>query len=139
MNTNSPSPLGKKRHSHILSYMRCTIPLVTVLAFDLCGSYAEGSIDEIRRPAEQGNAEAQYYLGMCYYGGTGVPQDFSEAAKWFHLAAEKGNLNAQYQLGMCYLRGEGVPQDVTSAVKWLREAAQREHRGARAALRALGL
>jgi len=35
-----------------------------------------------RSAAEQGNAEAQYYLGMCYEQGRGVPKDSKEAEKW---------------------------------------------------------
>ena len=32
--------------------------------------------------AEQGYAAEQYNLGMMYYHGQGVPQDYKEAVKW---------------------------------------------------------
>ncbi|MDA0238165.1 MAG: hypothetical protein O3B03_06590, partial [Proteobacteria bacterium] len=32
-----------------------------------------------RRAAEQGNAKAQYNLGLMYDNGQGVPQDYQEA------------------------------------------------------------
>jgi uncharacterized protein len=40
--------------------------------------------------AEQGNAYAQYNLGLMYDYGTGVAQDYREAAKWYRLAAVRG-------------------------------------------------
>ncbi len=73
--------------------------------------------------ADQGNVEAQFYLGAAYYEGKSVPQDFKEAVKWFHLAAEQGNALAQYNLGVAYAAGKGVPQDFKEAVRWYRLAA----------------
>jgi hypothetical protein len=55
--------------------------------------------------------------------GRGVPQDKSEAAKWYRRAAEQGNADAQRALGFCYDNGEGVTQDKVAAVKWYRKAA----------------
>ena len=31
------------------------------------------------KAAEQGNAKAQFYMGVCYYEGKGVPQDYAKA------------------------------------------------------------
>jgi len=36
------------------------------------------------------NAEEQFNLGLMYFQGEGVPQDYTEAAKWYRLAAEQG-------------------------------------------------
>ena len=33
--------------------------------------------------AEQGNASAQYYLGVMYANGFGVPEDDKQAVKWY--------------------------------------------------------
>ena len=48
--------------------------------------------------AEQGDADAQFNLGVMYYGGEGVPQDYAEAIKLWKLAAEQGDEEAQYNL-----------------------------------------
>ena len=40
--------------------------------------------------AEQGDASAQYNLGVTYRTGEGVPQDSAEAVRWYRLAAEQG-------------------------------------------------
>ena len=51
--------------------------------------------------AEHGDAEAQYSLGLYYYHGNGVSQDYKEAAKWFSKAAEQGNEWALWRLKEC--------------------------------------
>jgi TPR repeat protein len=44
----------------------------------------------IRPLAEQGNANAQYNLGVLYDNGLGVPQDKVRAYMWFTLSASQG-------------------------------------------------
>jgi uncharacterized protein len=73
--------------------------------------------------AEQGNAVAQFNLGVMYDDGEGVPQNDAEAVKWYKLAAEQGDADAQYNLGVMYDDGEGVPQNDAEAVKWYKLAA----------------
>ncbi|HAR33023.1 MAG TPA: hypothetical protein DCR95_02740, partial [Desulfobacter sp.] len=53
-----------------------------------------------KNAAEQGNANAQYILGVMYEKGKDVPQDFKEAVKWYKLAAEQGVAQAQFNMGM---------------------------------------
>ena len=48
-----------------------------------------------RLAAEQGDATAQYNLGLMYDEGEGVPQDDAEAVRWYRLAAEQGDASAQ--------------------------------------------
>ena len=61
--------------------------------------------------AEQGNADAQYNLGVMYDNGQGVRQDYAEAARWYRKAAEQGNAKAQYNLGsMYYIRTRRAPR-----------------------------
>ena len=62
--------------------------------------------------AEQGDAAAQYNLGLMYYTGQGVPQDYKEAVKWYRLSAEQGYAEGQYNLGVIYHEGQGVGQGV---------------------------
>ena len=58
--------------------------------------------------AEQGNAKAQFNLGVMYEVGQGVKQDDFEAVKWYRQAAEQGEANAQAILGFSYLLGKGI-------------------------------
>jgi TPR repeat protein len=48
----------------------------------------------IRPLAEQGNATAQYNLGIFYDNGLGVPQDRVRAYMWLNLAAMQGREGA---------------------------------------------
>ena len=75
-----------------------------------------------RKAANQGNAKAQFNLGMMYAAGTGILQDSVEAAYWFRKAAKQGNAKAQYQLGLMYASGKGIPQDDIQAYVWLNHA-----------------
>ena len=68
--------------------------------------------------AEQGYVDAQYNLGVCYYNGDGVKQDYYEAFRWYKAAAEQGYAKAQCNLGLCYKYGDGVEKDFKEAYYW---------------------
>ena len=73
--------------------------------------------------AEQGDAESQNKLGVCYYGGkVGVTKDPIQAVYWFRKAADQGYVAAQNNLGNYYRYGE--TEDPTQAVYWYRKAAE---------------
>ena len=76
-----------------------------------------------RSAADQGNADAQYNLGVMYDEGQGVPQDDTEALQWYRRAADQGNADARFNLGVMYFEGQRVPQDYTLAYMWLNLAA----------------
>ena len=77
----------------------------------------------LRPLAAQGEADAQFHLGVMYQVGQGVPQDYAQAVKWYRLAADQDNARAQFMLGGMYDVGQGVPQDYAQALKWYRLAA----------------
>ena len=83
------------------------------------GDYATAQ-REWRLAAEQGDAWAQFKLGQMYDIGSGVPQDSSEAVKWYLLSAEQGNASAQSSLGLMY----SMLGNDAEAVKWWRLAAE---------------
>ena len=58
-----------------------------------------------RFAAEQEYAEAQCNLGVMYYEGYGVEQDYKEAVKWYRLAAEQRNEGAEVNLAIMYDEG----------------------------------
>ena len=77
----------------------------------------------LRPLATQGDAWAQFTLGIFYQYGQGVVEDHKEAVKWYRLAAAQGHAYAQFRLGFMYYFGRGVVQDHKEAVKWFRLAA----------------
>lgn len=82
------------------------------------------SIEELHRLAEQGNANAQNNLGVCYYNGQGIPQSYEKAVYWYTKTAEQWYADAQNNLGCCYYNGWGVPQSYEKAVYWYTKAAE---------------
>ena len=48
-----------------------------------------------RKASEQGDATAQFNLGLMYEKGIGVPQDYVSAHMWINLAAAQGGEDAQ--------------------------------------------
>ena len=87
------------------------------------GDYAT-ALREWKPLAEQGNASAQYNLGLMYEKGLGTPQIYNTAVNWYRIAAEQGNALAQFNLGVMYEKGLGVPQNDKTAVKWYRLSAK---------------
>jgi hypothetical protein len=86
------------------------------------GDYAT-AFNEFLPLAKQGDASAQFDLGIMYYKGQGVPQDYAEAVRWYRKAADQGNADAQCYLGSLYAVGQGVAQDYGEAAGWFRKAA----------------
>ena len=86
------------------------------------GDYAT-ALREWQPLAEQGDALAQYNLGVLYRKGRGVPQDDVQARQWYAKAAAQGQAKAQFNLGTLYFNGEGVPKDYQQALRWFRLAA----------------
>jgi putative methionine-R-sulfoxide reductase with GAF domain len=72
----------------------------------------------MRKLAEQGDAAAQFAVGARYATGEDVPQDYTEAVRWFYMAAEQGHVVSQATLGAYYWAGRGVQQDLVKAYFW---------------------
>ena len=67
--------------------------LVSSASADLSESfraYLNGDEKPLKRLAsEQGDVDAQFYLGEMYYYGQGVKKDSREAVKWYTKAAQQ--------------------------------------------------
>ena len=50
--------------------------------------------DWLRKSAEQGCPDGQYYLGTMFETGRGVPKSLDDALRWYRLAAAQGHANA---------------------------------------------
>lgn len=74
--------------------------------------------------AEQGDADAQCYLGICYAEGIGIERDPAEAYYLFCQSAAQGNANGEYALGLWYYLGDGGESDYEQALHWIRKAAE---------------
>lgn len=79
---------------------------------------APAYIKQLLKKAQQGDAEAQQTLGEIYFGGTDLPQDYSQAFYWFKQSADQGNSQAAFAISNMYQKGLGVPQDSGKAKTW---------------------
>jgi uncharacterized protein len=90
----------------------------------------EKKVAEWQKAAAQGQADAQYNLGVMYAKGEGVPYDAGKAVEWYEKAAAQGHADAQCRLGVAYATGKGLPKDATKAVEWYEKAAAQGHAAA---------
>ena len=102
------------------------------------GDYATAH-KELRPLAQNGHAAAQYLLAKLYQYGRGVPQDYTEAIKWYSKIAQRDSAThdlkespdplrddnqyffgneAQYWLGLMYFNGQGAQRDFVLAYMW---------------------
>lgn len=106
-------------------YLRfITVPIFVATCTALIFAQQE-TVAELRAKADQGDAVAQYSLGVIYRDGVGVAQNYAVAVQWHRLAADQGYAPAQYNLGVMYFQGEGLPMDDVAAYMWFSLAATR--------------
>ncbi|GHV07824.1 hypothetical protein AGMMS50229_15280 [Campylobacterota bacterium] len=76
------------------------------------------------KSAQNGNIDAQFYLGVMYSYTTGEMQDLTMALHWFSEAANAGHIHAANNLGIAYYNGYGVVRDYKAAFRWFHIAAK---------------
>lgn len=75
--------------------------------------------------ANNGDAEAQYQIGMCYREGKGIKKDYKKSLQWLNKAADQGHANAILQVGVCYYKGWGVAKDKKKSSIYYENAAEK--------------
>ena len=70
--------------------MKPLVAAAVILVALAVGAQAQTpEVDALRARAEQGDAEAQYKLGVRYAEGRGVVQDYVQAHIWLNVAASR--------------------------------------------------
>jgi TPR repeat protein len=83
------------------------------------------ALQYFRAAAINGDADAQYYTGLMYAQGEGLPKkDLAEAVRWYEKAAARDQPDALYALARLHLVGYGVDRDPQKAVQLLDRALQ---------------
>jgi TPR repeat protein len=110
----------------LLSFQTAQASLSKGLAAAQAGDYV--SAYELWLPiGKQGDAAAQFNLGLLHSKQL-IPQASpEEAVKWYLLAATKEHVDAQFNLGIKYDKGVGVEQSATQAFSWYFKAANNGH------------
>lgn len=83
--------------------------------------------------ANNGNAEAQYKMGVYFENGDvlEIPgwadkKGNENALKWYIQAAEQGLIEAQYKVAEFYREGKGTLKDLTESDRWTQRAKARK-------------
>jgi localization factor PodJL len=79
----------------------------------------------LRAAALKGDPTAAYEVGVRFAEGKGVPQNLTEAGKWYDRAAQAGIVPAIFRLGTLYEKGMGVTKDLDAARRYYLQAAER--------------
>ncbi len=124
--------------------IKCIFPAMAVVVFSTISASSQNfekgitayqamdyasALEEFFLLAEQGNAEAQYRVGMMYYNGEGVPKKQPSLGITFEKA-ENGDVSEQFMAGFL-IEGKGLARhDIREAIHWYSKAAK--HGDARA-------
>lgn len=85
------------------------------------GKTNERAFDLMKKAAEQGNANAEVYLGTMYRNGQGVKKDRDEAIRWYNAAIARGSAWGMFEMGS--LLYERPKRDTPKTLEWFKKAA----------------
>ena len=109
----------------MLRDMKGRILLLTMLMTLAISMMGQTKYEKYIDAANQGDAEAQYQIGICYKEGTGVRKNMKMSAQWFTKSAEQGHAKAQFQIGLAYnFKIFGVKPDPQKALYWMTKSAE---------------
>ena len=107
-----------------LSLIACLFFLCACKPETTSGKHARDTeIPQEFAKADKGDAAAQFKVGLMFFKGEGVPQDYRQAYVWFDKAARQGLGEAQYNLGAMMEQGLGMEKNAALAKNWYEKAA----------------
>lgn len=83
------------------------------------------SAETLLEKAKEGDAKAQFRMGIAYMDGIGVKPNLRKSAKWFTASAAQDYGPAQYRLAQCLTYGIGVGTNLRAAAICYRKAAEK--------------
>ena len=95
------------------------ILILSLVAPELAGAQDLASLEQMRKVAEQGEAEAQLEMGILYEFGYHMPKNSVTALAWYLRSAEQGNALAVKRSDQ--LKSHMTPDEVDAAHKLSKE------------------
>ncbi len=80
------------------------------------------SPQEVVALADQGDAQAQYELGLMHELGMGIEKNLDQAFMWYQKSANQEHPKAQYNLGIFYALGKAGKKDIDKSKHWIKKA-----------------
>ena len=93
--------------------------ILSLAAPVLAGAQDLVSLEQMRKVAEQGNAEAQLEMGILYEFGYRMPKNSVTALAWYLRSAEQGNALAVKRSDQ--LKSHMTPDEIDAANKLSKE------------------
>lgn len=84
----------------------------------------------IQLKAAQGDADAQYLLGLMYLSGRYIEQNRELGAKWVTAAASAGHVKAQQTMADLSFEGSLIERNLSTAEQWYSELSKQGHKWA---------
>jgi TPR repeat protein len=88
---------------------------VALLLPVLGAAQEEASLEQLRKAASEGNAEAELEIGILYEFGYNMPKNDITALAWYLQSAQRGNVLAAKRRDL--LKSKMSPQDIEAAEK----------------------
>lgn len=108
--------------SYLPDYQQAILDVRYKENVDALMSMPEQAVSCFHSAAEQGEADAQFYLGYCFEWGYGFSCSEKQAFRWYRQSAQQHNALGLLGLGWCYQSGIGVEKDENRALDCFRES-----------------
>lgn len=115
--------------AHHANHIDSDVPLVQRAKMAYDAKQYDDALELYREGAEQGDAEAQFMMGLFYEEGVLVPRRCDKALNFYNKSANQNHIRAMQQLAEIYRFGKGVPQNEDTSIKWLLRAARVNGKG----------
>jgi TPR repeat protein len=102
--------------------MKTKFILVMVFLMPFVGVAKADTVDDYKKACDGGVAEGCFNLGVTYFKGRGVKEDYFAAADWYKKACDGGVAKGCVGLGLLYEYGQGVKQDYFIAADLYKKA-----------------
>ncbi|KAK8897964.1 hypothetical protein M9Y10_000208 [Tritrichomonas musculus] len=76
---------------------------------------------------KEDDVKTQLFIAESYFNGeNGFPVNYTEAAKYYQMAADNGNAESQWKIGQLKVNGLGTKQDEKSAFLYMQKSADQK-------------
>ncbi|MEG1645800.1 MAG: tetratricopeptide repeat protein [Clostridia bacterium] len=72
-------------------------------------------VKDIKKLSDEGDSEAHYVLGLLYYYGFVIEQDYEKSVYYYNLSAKQGNAKGYYGMGKMYEQGKFIKKNKSLA------------------------
>jgi tetratricopeptide (TPR) repeat protein len=107
---------------HLIGEFVGDLPIISAFYSVLADSVQSRLNKFLIRAMTKQDPFAQFYLGLMYYKGLGIPKDIHQALSWFEKSGSQGNFVAQSYVGGIYMNGSlGIDVNYKLALKWFHQ------------------